>query len=91
MISEIDYLRRNFGIEEVLFEDSNFLFDREKVLLLCRAIKEKAPGLVWSCPHGLEVSKLDDELLRVMAYSGCDTVYLAVETPHNGKSLKFQP
>ncbi|MDY7036865.1 MAG: radical SAM protein [Thermodesulfobacteriota bacterium] len=90
VIEEILYLRSEFDIEEILFEDSNFLYDRKRIIDLCREMKKRIPGLVWSCPHGLEVSRLDDELLKIMISAGCDTLYLAVETMNESIS-GFQP
>ena len=91
VIGEMRLLRDEFGIEEILFEDSNFSYDREHCLRLCAAIQNNVPSISWSCPHGLEVSRLDGALLKAMAESGCDTVYLAVETMSASKLPRYQP
>ncbi len=80
VLAEIRELVVRYGIEEIQFEDDNLTLDRARAAELFRGLIREFPGLRWGAPNGVAVWALDDELLTLMAQSGCHFVTLAVES-----------
>lgn len=82
IIDEINYVldvykpeKRSLGIG---FVDDNFTVDKGRVMEFCRLIDEQDAELQWGASSRIEL--IDRELLRTMAASGCNGVFLGVES-----------
>ena len=71
------------GDSYLIFFDDNLTADREFARELCRGLK--GLGLRWRCAASIDVG-YDEELVRNMAESGCDSVFVGFESI-NGASL----
>ncbi len=80
VIGEIDLLVKNYGIEEIQFEDYNCLSNMRRWLDICKILVERDYSVNWSMPHGMQVKLLNEKNLPLFKASGCDTLYLAVES-----------
>jgi magnesium-protoporphyrin IX monomethyl ester (oxidative) cyclase len=80
VMAEIRELVNKYNVGEIQFEDDNLTFDRGRAAALFRAMSAEFPGLRWGAPNGVAVWALDDELVGLMAESGCHFVTLAVES-----------
>lgn len=80
ILDEIELLVRQHGVREVQFVDSNCIQDKARMIAICQGIIERKLDIVWSCPNGVKVGSLDDELVGWMARSGCHFVFLGIET-----------
>lgn len=80
VLEEIRELVQRYGIGEIQFEDDNLTYDRTRAAELFRALRDEFPALRWGAPNGIAVWALDDELVGLMADSGCHFVTLAVES-----------
>lgn len=80
VLREIHMLVEDFGIEEVQFEDYNCLSNKPRWTEICQGIIDSGLQVSWSMPHGMQVKLLDREWLELFQRSGCDTLYLAVES-----------
>lgn len=80
VLVEIRELVHKYGVAEIQFEDDNLTFDRGRAAALFRALRDEFPGLRWGAPNGVAVWALDEELVGLMAASGCHFVTLAVES-----------
>jgi len=80
VLEELEYLVNKFGIKEVLFEDDNLTFDKERAKKIFRGIIDKGLDIVWSTPNGIAIQALDDELLELMKESGCYSISIGVES-----------
>lgn len=80
IISEMEWLRREFNIQALLFEDDNLTIDRERANAIFEKMIEKKFDYSWSTPNGLHADSLDKTLLEKMKRCGCRGVSIAVES-----------
>ena len=80
VVEEIQHLIKDYGVEEIHFEDENLVANRDRALALFHLIRERSLPVIWNVPYGIAPGSLDDELLEAMAQSGCYEVALAVES-----------
>jgi len=78
IVSEIEELIRRFHIEYTGFPDDLFTSDRAFVIETCRLIKERTPGIKWSCLG--RVNTVDREMLEAMRDAGCDWISYGIES-----------
>jgi len=79
VLAEIDFLIKEYGVQELAFIDDCFLADRQRVEQLLNALIEKYPGLTWKAAT-VSAWHLDDELMELMARSGCKQITISVES-----------
>jgi anaerobic magnesium-protoporphyrin IX monomethyl ester cyclase len=77
---EMEMLYRDFGIKEFHFEDDNFAFEKQHAYGICEELLRRDIRVEWSCPNGVRVDTLDDELLAIMKRSGCYMLALGIES-----------
>lgn len=77
VLAEIDWLVEKYGIKEIAFLDDNLLLDRERIIAIMRGIRER--GLYWRSLT-IPVFSMDDEIIEMIAVSGCDRVILPIES-----------
>ena len=78
VLAEIRLLMERYGVEEVHFSDENLTMDRQRAVEILQGLKEL--GIRWTAPNGIMVATLDEELVALMAESGCHSVSLAIES-----------
>ncbi len=78
VVSEIQELVDRYGIEYTGFPDDLFTSDRDFVLEVCRLIRQKLPGISWSCIG--RVNMVDPEMLSEMKRAGCDWISYGIES-----------
>lgn len=83
VIEEIALLYNRFGVREIHIEDDNFTFSKSYVISFCKEIKQKFPDLTWTCPNGVRIDTLDEEMLKAMKDSGCYALSLGIESGNN--------
>jgi len=74
---------RDAGQRYIIFFDDNLTVDRKFARVLCKALK--GLGLRWRCAASIEVA-YDEELLHLMAESGCESLFIGLESV-NTRSL----
>lgn len=79
VMEELRLLHDRHGIREFHFVDDNFTHDRNYVLKFCDALASGLPGISWTCPNGVKIDSLDDELLSAMKISGCYALSVGIE------------
>jgi radical SAM superfamily enzyme YgiQ (UPF0313 family) len=80
VVEEIELLVKRFGIREIEFLDDNITSRRDHVEGICRQIQKKGLKISWACPNGIRADRVDRDLLRLMAQSGCHHVAVGVES-----------
>jgi radical SAM superfamily enzyme YgiQ (UPF0313 family) len=80
VVDEMEKLYRDFGIKEFHFEDDNFAFEKQHAYSICEELLRRDMRVEWSCPNGVRVDTLDDELLAIMKRSGCYMLALGIES-----------
>jgi len=80
VLDELELLVREFGVEEVQFEDDNLSLGRARFRKLLQGMVDRDLGLAWSTPNGIALWALDRELIGLMKRAGCYEVTLAFES-----------
>lgn len=75
--NDLEKLKKSYSLKSIFFVDDNFTFKRERIIELCRLLKEKKLNLEWSC--SCRVDQVDEELLREMKSAGCWRIGFGVE------------
>ena len=78
VVEEIELLKRDFGIKEIIFYDDTITFDRERIWKICRLLIEKRLNIKWKCET--RVNLVDKELLQKMSEAGCYMVAFGIES-----------
>jgi anaerobic magnesium-protoporphyrin IX monomethyl ester cyclase len=65
-------------VKMLQLKDDTFTTNRKRVIALCKGIRERKIGFLWSCDTRVDV--LGDELLREMRLAGCERLSLGVES-----------
>lgn len=82
MVDEIKYTFDVFSPEqrhlEVGFVDDNFTVNRERVKTFSRLVQREDFEIQWGASSRIEL--IDDELLEIMADSGCKDLFFGVES-----------
>ena len=80
VIEEIKMLYRQYGIKEIHIEDDNFTFNHDLVKDLCRKLKENNIKITWTCPNGVRLDTLTEELLLIMKEAGLYFISVGIES-----------
>lgn len=77
VLAEIDWLVEKYGVKEIAFLDDNLLLNRDRILAIMRGIQ--ARGIYWRALT-IPVFSMDDEIIEMIAASGCESVILPIES-----------
>lgn len=80
VIEEINYLYRKFGVKEIQIVDDNFTLNRKYVMDFCNAIIKNNIDILWTCPNGVRLDTLNDEMIEAMKASGCYVISAGIES-----------
>lgn len=75
---EIKYLKRNFNIEFLEFQDSEFGFNKQRSRDICRYMIEGEYQLKWVVNNRVELA--DEETLLLMKQAGCREISYGIES-----------
>ena len=89
VMEELEVLRRYYGLQSAYFREDHFTLNRQRTLKFCEELLRRDMRIAWACESRAD-SIDDEETLRLMARSGCKTVYIGVESgsPRMLKELK---
>jgi len=79
VIAEIEWLKSEYGIRSVLFDDDNMFLDKERVKDLFKDIIKRKLNINWNSIE-TAVFLLDEEMLELMSESGCRYLCVAIES-----------
>lgn len=80
IIKEIEFLKKNFNISELIIWDDTFTFDKERAIHISKAIK-KLTDSVWSCYS--RVDKSDEEMYYELKKSGLKEIVFGAESAND--------
>jgi len=75
---EIEHLIRNYGVDEIYFDDDTFIVDKKRIYELCDELLRRGIKLPWMCMA--RVSTIDQDLLKKMKQSGCTEIFYGFES-----------
>jgi radical SAM superfamily enzyme YgiQ (UPF0313 family) len=79
IVGELEELK-GLGFNEVQIPDDNFTQDRQRVIEICRLIKERDVDMSFDLPNGVRADRIDEELLSTMYDVGFYSMHLGVES-----------
>jgi radical SAM superfamily enzyme YgiQ (UPF0313 family) len=77
IISQIEYMKIQYGAKYIRFQEDNFTFNRKRLREFCRLLIDKKLKITWSCDSRVD---LKEEDVALMAKSGCIAIGLGLET-----------
>ena len=78
IVEEIKHIHDVFGISDFVFEHDMFTMNRNKVIQVCRMLKEIGFPISWRC--SARVDCLDEELIDIMVDTGMKSLFVGIET-----------
>lgn len=76
VVAEMEEIK-NMGIEEIFIYDDTFGIDRQRVLDICKKIKERNLNILWDIRT--RVNTVDQEVLEALKTAGCQRIHYGVE------------
>jgi radical SAM superfamily enzyme YgiQ (UPF0313 family) len=80
VVDEIEYIIKNFDTKEIYIDDDDFTINKNHVRGICEEIIRRKLNIKWSCMG--DAINLDEELVYLMAKSGCIGIKFGVENAH---------
>ncbi|MDD3435814.1 MAG: radical SAM protein [Candidatus Gastranaerophilales bacterium] len=80
VIEEIKLLTEKYKVKEIHFEDDNLTLNREHIEKICNLIIKNKIKISWACPNGIRADKVDEDLIKLMAKSGCYCFAYGIES-----------
>ncbi|MEM0475525.1 MAG: radical SAM protein [Candidatus Norongarragalinales archaeon] len=75
---EIEFLTEKYGVKSIKFHEDHFTFNKQRVLDICREIRERGIEIEWQCES--RVNNIDAERLKAMRDAGCKIVWYGIES-----------
>jgi len=79
VLDEIQYLKDNYGIKSIIFDDDNFFIERQRAKDILQGMIDRNLVMPWLA-GAVAVFKLDEELIKLMRVSGCEYIDVAIES-----------
>ncbi len=76
---EIEWLKKEYGIKSVVFDDDNMFTNTKRMKELLRRMIERGLTMPWTS-IATAVFRLDEETIDLMVESGCDYIDVAIES-----------
>ncbi len=76
VLDEVRECVERYGVDHFTIDDDTFTYGRERLIEICHGLHEL--GVSWDCDS--RVSNVDQELLQLMADSGCVKIAFGVES-----------
>lgn len=87
VVDEMLCLKDKFGINTFCFVDDNILTSKQYIIKLANEISQRIPGINWVSLGGMQISTLDEDVVRAIYNSGCKWFILPIESG-NPETLK---
>ncbi len=78
VVSEIEFLCRNYGVREIAFVDDTFTIGKGRIHKIFNTLKGKNIHVYWTCMS--RVNTVDYELLKFMRDQGCWHISFGIES-----------
>lgn len=80
VVDELIAAKENYSAVNFHVLDDNFTFDVERAKKICEMLIAENIKMKWDCPNGIRADRLDDELMSLMAESGCQRIAFGIES-----------
>lgn len=78
VIKEIEYLHKEYGINDIFFMDDTFTLNKKWVMRFCDGLIQSKTGISWRCLG--RVDTVDADFLTAMKKAGCYHVNYGIES-----------
>ena len=75
---EIEWLKKEYGIKSIIFDDDNMLTNMKRAKDLFRKMIERGLNMPWIY-SSVAVFRLDEEMVDLMIEAGCEYINIAIE------------
>ena len=79
VLDEIQWLKETYGIKSLIFDDDNLIYDKQRARELFQGMIDRELVMPW-CTLAMAVFKMDKDLIKLMAASGCRYIAVAIES-----------
>jgi hypothetical protein len=86
LADDLEFLS-SLGMHYISFRDQNFCFKKERVLAICKTIKDRNIKIRWETETRIDV--LDKEMMDAMAEAGAEMLSFGIESPSKETLKKF--
>ena len=80
IINAIRYLKGNYEIDFISFQDDEFMANKKIVREFCEKRNRFFPDLLWSCTGRVNIVARDEKILKLMRNSGCVLISYGFES-----------
>lgn len=80
VVDHLEHVVDKYRVKTIYFEDDNLTFDIKRFEAICDMIIEKGIRFCWETPNGVRADYLNLDLLKKMKKSGCQSVFVGVES-----------
>jgi magnesium-protoporphyrin IX monomethyl ester (oxidative) cyclase len=80
VVEELRQVVRDYGIQEILFEDDNLTLNVKRAEAVFDRMIEANLGLIWNTPNGVAAFALTPSLMDKMKAAGCYQINVAIES-----------
>ena len=80
IINAIKFLKENYDISFISFQDDEFMVSNKRVREFCGKRNRLFPDLLWSCTGRANVGARDEEIVKLMRDSGCVLISYGFES-----------
>jgi anaerobic magnesium-protoporphyrin IX monomethyl ester cyclase len=80
VMAEIEQLVTQFGVNEIFFEDDQFLVKQKHTEEVLDAMIASGFNIVWDTPNGISAWVLNERIISKIAQSGCYRLNIAMES-----------
>nr|MDO8100828.1 radical SAM protein [Candidatus Njordarchaeota archaeon] len=78
VVEELRYFSDKYGLNEFMFVDDNFTFNKNRVVEICRLMRREGLDIEWYCEG--RVNQADEPMFREMFSAGCRVMYFGIES-----------
>lgn len=78
VIEEIKLIYEKYDHKKICIQDDTFPVNKKRVLEFCDKLKREKIDVRWLCSGRIDL--MDDQIMKKMSESGCDTVFYGVES-----------
>ena len=79
VINELKWLQDEYDLKSFMLDDDNFFINRKRVIEFCNSLIDQEMNIEWKA-HAVAVFHMSDEVIELMAKSGCTSVNVAIES-----------
>ena len=80
VLDELWFLKKNYGIKEIMFEDDNVTASRKHATELFQMMIDQKINLRWDTPNGVGMWTLTDDIIDLMKEAGCIKINFPIES-----------